>query len=100
MIMLLVDLEKRLESFPPNYDEKNVKNFIPTRFDVDVEDANGDKECDILTPIGFGNPSCILMSFKGDNHMGYMGYRNPIDKKIIDPGAIVVVVDDWRISNR
>ena len=28
--------------------------------------------------------------------MGYMGYRNPNNKKIIDPGAIVVVVDDWK----
>lgn len=84
---------------PSNYNEKNVENFIPTRFDVNVEDANGDKKCDILTPIGFGTPSCLL-SFKGDNHMGYMGYRNTINGKITDPGAIVVVVDDWRISNR
>jgi hypothetical protein len=84
---------------PPNYHEKNVENFIPTRFDVDVEDANGDKECDIPFS-SFGFKSCFL-SFKGDNHMGYMGYRNPSNiNKIIDPGAIVVVVDDWRVSNR
>ncbi len=83
---------------PSNYNEKNVENFIPTSFEPAVEDANGDKECDIPLSIGF--KTCFL-SFKGDNHMGYMGYRDPINnKKIIDPGAIVVVVDDWRVSNR
>ena len=43
---------------PPNYHEKNVENFIPTRFDVDVEDANGDKKCDIPSSIGF--KTCFL----------------------------------------
>jgi len=36
------------------------------------------------------------ISVKGDNHMGYMGYRNTINGKIIDPGAIVVIVDTWK----
>jgi hypothetical protein len=79
---------------PPNYNEKNVEKFIPTRLDIDYEDANGDGECDIPAHTGFG-PVCFI-GIKGDNHMGYMGYRNTINGKIIDPGAIVVVVDNWK----
>jgi hypothetical protein len=83
---------------PPNYHEKNVENFIPTRFVVDNGDANGDGKCDIPAQTAFGQICPI--SVKGDNHMGYMGYKNPNNKKIMDPGAIVVVVDDWRVFNR
>src|SRR5215211_6186107 len=91
---------KQIGIIPPsNYHERDVENFIPTSFEPDVEDANGDKECDI--PFSSGGFTACFLSFKGDNHMGYMGYRDPVNnKKIIDPGAIVVVVDDWRISNR
>jgi hypothetical protein len=28
--------------------------------------------------------------------MGYIGYRNTINGKIIDPGAIVIIVDNWK----
>ena len=78
---------------PPNYNEKNVENFIPTQLNVDNEDANGDGKCDIPAQTAFG--SICPISVKGDNHMGYMGYRDP-NGKIIDPGAIVVVVDNWK----
>lgn len=79
---------------PPNYKEKNVENFIPSNLGVNYEDANGDRKCDIPALIGL---SIICpMSVQGDNHMGYMGYRNTINGKIIDPGAIVVVVDNWK----
>jgi hypothetical protein len=90
---------KQIEiSSPPNYNEKNVEDFIPTRFVVDNGDANGDDECDIPLETDVG-PICPI-SVRGDNHMGYMGYRNTTDKKIVDPGAIVVVVDNWRVFNR
>lgn len=33
----------------------------------------------------------------GDNHGGYMGFRNAIDKEILtDDGAINVLVDNWK----
>jgi hypothetical protein len=83
---------------PSNYHEKNVEHFIPKLFVGDEGDANGDGKCDIPAQTTFG-PICPI-SVKGDNHMGYIGYKNPIDKKIVDPGAIVVVVDDWRVFNR
>ena len=80
---------KELEiSSPPNYNQENVQYYIPSHFNVDYEDANGDRKCDIpfgqICPIGF----------KGDNHMGYMGFRDS-NGRIIDRGAMEVVVDNW-----
>ena len=44
MMMLLVDLENRLDiRSPPNYNEENVENYIPTQFECRLmRDANGD----------------------------------------------------------
>jgi hypothetical protein len=36
--------------------------------------------------------NCLIL----DNHMGYIGYRNTINRKIIDLGVIVVIVDNWK----
>ena len=77
-----------------NYNERDVEDFIPTRFDVDYEDANGDDKCDLPAQTAFG-PICPI-SVKGDNHMGYMGFRNTSNGKIIDTGAIGVIVDNWK----
>ena len=86
---------KQIEiSSPPNYNEKNVENSIPTRLDIDYEDANGDGKCDLPVSVGLG--TICPISVQGDNHMGYMGYRNTINGKIIDPGAIAVIVDNWK----
>jgi hypothetical protein len=81
-------------SSPNNYNERDVEDFIPTRFDVDYEDANGDGKCDLPAQTAFG-PICPI-SVKGDNHMGYMGFRNTNNGKIIDPGAMGVIVDNWK----
>jgi hypothetical protein len=80
-------------SSPPNYNEENVQYYIPSHFNVDYEDANGDGECDISAQTAFG-PICPI-SFKGDNHMGYMGFRDSNNGGIIDRGAMEVVVDNW-----
>ena len=81
-------------SSPPNYREKNVENLIPSNIGINYEDANGDGECDIPALIGL---SIICpMSVQGDNHMGYMGFRDTNNGKIIDSGAIVLVVENWK----
>jgi hypothetical protein len=80
-------------SSPPNYNEENVENYIPSQLNVDYEDANGDGQCDIPAQTAFG--SICPISVQGDNHMGYMLFRDP-NGKIIDRGAIEVVVDNWK----
>ena len=80
-------------SSPPNYNEENVENYIPSHLNVDYEDANGDGQCDVPAQTAFG-PICPI-SVQGDNHMGYMGFRDS-NNGIIDRGAIDVVVDNWK----
>ncbi|MDF2736593.1 MAG: hypothetical protein K0S93_449 [Nitrososphaeraceae archaeon] len=36
-----------------------------------------------------------LTLVKGDNHCGYIGFREPFSNSLIDNGAMDVVVSDW-----
>jgi hypothetical protein len=70
------------ESAPGNYSEWNVKNEIPP-----FQKANGTSQ-----------PFCdYSVYFWGDNHCGYMGFRQqfPFNQFLLDDGAINVVVSDW-----
>ena len=75
-------------SKPGNYDEINVEAKIP--FNID---ADGDGRCDIKKPF---TGICTITGI-GDNHNGYMGFRNSTDNsKLDDDGAIDAVVDNWK----
>ena len=70
---------------PSNYSEANIVYEIPP-----LSDADGDgniEECfeDI-------NPAKVW----GDNHCGYIGFRNSTNGSFLDDGAMNVVVEDWR----
>jgi hypothetical protein len=72
---------------PSNYSEANIVYEIPP-----LSDADGDgniEECfeDI-------NPAKVW----GDNHCGYIGFRNSTSGSFLDDGAMNVVVEDWRNS--
>ena len=72
---------------PFNYDNINVTNEIPT-----LSDADGDgniEEC-------FEEYSQVLV--EGDNHCGYIGFRQPFSNSLLDDGAINVVVKNWESS--
>jgi hypothetical protein len=76
------------DSLSENYDEKNVENQIEA-----ICDANAD-----------GNPDLPFVSGQtitvGDNHGGYMGYRDLMNKsRISHDGVIDVVVNDWNNSS-
>lgn len=89
---------------PSNYANVNVKDDIITE-----ADANNDGYCDLPHPYVFTilndfnrkylllpsiyNPYCII-KFDGDNHFGYIGFRN-FDESFRDEGAIDRVVDTW-----
>jgi alpha/beta hydrolase family protein DUF900 len=72
------------QTIPKNYKETNVMNEI-----LAISDADGDgnlEEC-------FEENGLVLK--KGDNHCGYIGFREPFSNSLIDDGAIDVVVRDW-----
>ena len=76
---------------PSNFDETDVSNLII----VDI-DSNKDGECDIRYPV----THICTISKNGDNYMGYIGYRDDIDRKTVyDSGAIKQIVNDWQSEN-
>jgi hypothetical protein len=71
-------------NIPVNYNETNVAYEIPP-----FSDADGDgnlEEC-------FEDIKPVIV--RGDNHCGYMGFRQPFLPSLIDDGAIDIVVRDW-----
>jgi hypothetical protein len=79
------DLELPLPA-PVNYID------IPVQAEIKpIVDADGDGQCDL--PIG--EVCTIIMA--GNNHMGYMGFRNHANTNLLeDDGAMNVVVNNWR----
>ena len=72
---------------PSNYIETDVENYL-----APLCDANGDNKLDY--PFETGSIAGI-----GDNHAGYIGFRNPTNNKILeDDGAMGVVVSNWKNS--
>ena len=73
-------------SLPSNYIQKDVQNEILPLCD---SDAHGKPD------LGLTSKDCNAME-RGFNHMGYMGFRDPTSKKLMDDGAMNVEVDDWK----
>jgi esterase/lipase superfamily enzyme len=72
------------QPIPKNYKDTNIMNEI-----LALSDADGDgnlEEC-------FEENGVALV--KGDNHCGYIGFREPFSNSLLDNGAIDVVVRDW-----
>jgi hypothetical protein len=88
-------------TIPANYTDRNVQDQIPENpEDIDMTDANGDYGCDlpewIFVPVfPYWILTCSIDSV-GDNHMGYMGFRDASTETLVDDGAIDIVVGDWR----
>jgi hypothetical protein len=70
-----------------NYEDIDVEDQIAF-----IEDADGDGDCDlpISTPFGL---VCTIEDI-GDNHFGYVGFRDT-NGALIDDGAMNVVTDKW-----
>lgn len=76
------------ENRPANYNQIDVTSQISA-----LSDADGDgnmEEC-------FEEYKPVLE--KGDNHCGYIGFRQPFSASLIDDGVINIVVEDWKNSN-
>ncbi len=74
-------------TLPKNYEEVDVKDEIKAFFDADA--ING-------TDMGLCNNFGSCNVNVGDNHLGYMGFRNLTDtSKLVDDGAMDSVVAEW-----
>ena len=71
---------------PKNYDDTNVTDELVANCDAD-----GDGHPDF--PFSKGNTTTT-----GDNHRGYLGYRDSGNKSTTNDGAIDVVVKSWNIK--
>jgi pimeloyl-ACP methyl ester carboxylesterase len=72
-------------SLPDNYNQINVMGEILASCDAD-----GDRKPDL----GLREDEIVGI---GDNHGGYIGFRNADDKNILaDDGAINILVDNWK----
>lgn len=79
---------------PGNYQEYNVLNKI-----LDQEDSDQRNGCDLLINLqqfgySFGNFYSCTINKKGDNHFGYLGFRDENDQ-VRNPGAMSIVVKNW-----
>lgn len=72
------------EHIPLNYNETNVINEIPA-----ISDADGDGNVEE----SFENFRPVVV--EGDNHCGYIGFRQPFLPSLLDDGSINVVIKDW-----
>ena|SRR5215211_2691058 len=85
---------------PSNYEEQNVQNEILAIEDADAAAINERSgfECDIISYI-FPFNCTVSATVLGDNHLGYMGFRDPTNSSDLvsngGDGAINVVVSDW-----
>lgn len=76
-----------LDVIPPlNYNDTNVTTKIPP-----LSDADGDGN---LEECFEDNYKPVLV--EGDNHCGYIGFRQPFSASLIDDGTIDVVVKQWK----
>jgi hypothetical protein len=88
-------------SQPTNYIDRNALNEIPENRRTDMTDANGDNICDlpewIYNPFVFPIPflTCGINSV-GDNHLGYMGFRDASTQTLVDDGALDIIIEHWR----
>jgi hypothetical protein len=81
-------LSKITPGMPSNYDNIDVMNQI-----INEENADNDSDrCDLKNLFGV----CTING-DGDNHLGYIGFRNS-DNKLINNGAIDKVVNLWNFS--
>jgi hypothetical protein len=71
-----------------NYEDIDVEDQIAF-----IKDADGDGACDLPISTPFG-PVCTIEDI-GDNHFGYVGFRDT-NGTWADDGAMNVVIANWK----
>ena len=90
-----VDPQVASRDIPANYKEINVQNDLPKDVSINFTDADGDGQCDLDEPIGFFFFLVCGIHGQGENHRGYMGFRDHTSHRIVDDGAMDIVARDW-----
>ena len=80
---------------PSNYKNIDVQDEIIYEQDAD-KDGDGCDLPNLYYKIFWGLDICTIVGH-GDNHLGYIGFRN-FDKSLMDNGAIDEVVKSWTSS--
>ena len=88
-----VDPQVASRDIPANYKEINILNELPKDVSINFTDADGDGQCDLDEPIGLFFVCGI--HGQGENHRGYMGFRDHTSHRIVDDGAMDIVARDW-----
>jgi len=96
-----------IDHLPSNFKEKNVTDEILTIEDADAGAIIEEKgsECDVRKYNSTWSLTCTISpTDKGDNHLGYMGFRDSINSSRLiandGDGAINIVVSDWLQTRR
>jgi hypothetical protein len=63
-----------------------VQNELLKGMTINLADADGDEQCDLNEPIGIVLVCGI--DGQGENHIGYMGFRDHVTKQIVDDGVM------------
>lgn len=77
---------------PDNFHQNDITLEIPN-----YSDANSDGKCDIRYYFG-GFRYCTIYLY-GDNHQGYIGFRNYQQNDVRNTGTIDSIVKDWILQN-
>jgi hypothetical protein len=102
-----VDPTITIVDLPQNYSQKDVQNELPEHHDIDIDftDADGDSQCDLkdqllgytwspFWPFFLPILGCGIDGV-GDNHRGYMGFKDHNSGRIVDDGVMDIVAMDW-----
>ena len=74
---------KKSNALPKNYNETNVTGELLANCDADGDGLPDFANCDIIPMT------------TGENHRGYLGYRDNVTKLITNGGAINAVISSW-----
>lgn len=89
-------LNENTFGMPENYKNRDVERDLIVDIDADNDAAVlGTDGCD-LPNVFTSDPSDCTINGEGDNHLGYIGFRNP-DNSLLNEGAIDKVVETWRM---
>jgi hypothetical protein len=89
-------LDESTPGMPDNYQNVNVEEDLIVRIDADNDALTlGGSGCDLPNDLPWRTSLCTIHG-AGDNHLGYIGFRDS-DDRLLNEGAIDKVVETWNL---